>query len=74
ACALAASSTTTTGLNDCIVNCVTKAAASFGCSSYADLPCVCTSAGFQSASFQCLKTSCTTKDVATANQLQAQHC
>ncbi|KIK78102.1 hypothetical protein PAXRUDRAFT_164889 [Paxillus rubicundulus Ve08.2h10] len=39
-----------------------------------DLPCVCRSTVFQSAALQCLKTSCTERDIVTANHLRTQHC
>ncbi|OAX35534.1 hypothetical protein K503DRAFT_785016 [Rhizopogon vinicolor AM-OR11-026] len=62
------------GLTTCIVDCSTQAAASAGCSSFSDLPCVCTSTTFQSAAGACLQANCTTAEVQTATQLQTAEC
>ncbi|KAH7883432.1 hypothetical protein F5I97DRAFT_243315 [Phlebopus sp. FC_14] len=70
----ASTSSLPAGIDDCILTCVTQAAASGGCSSFTDLQCVCTSTAFQSAALQCLQSTCTPADVTAATQLQQQEC
>ncbi|OJA19755.1 hypothetical protein AZE42_06786 [Rhizopogon vesiculosus] len=62
------------GLTTCIVDCSTQAAASAGCTSFSDLPCVCTSTTFQTAAGACLQANCTAAEVQSATQLQTAEC
>ncbi|KAI0915392.1 hypothetical protein AcW1_003930 [Taiwanofungus camphoratus] len=62
------------GITPCILNCVTQAASSGGCSSFEDLSCVCTSSAFQSAARSCLQSNCTTAEQQSADVLQQQEC
>ncbi|KXN84310.1 hypothetical protein AN958_12774 [Leucoagaricus sp. SymC.cos] len=62
------------GITPCILNCTTSAASQAGCSSFADLPCVCTSTQFQNTAMSCLQANCTSSDVTTALGLQQQEC
>ncbi|KAI9455826.1 hypothetical protein HD554DRAFT_2178323 [Boletus coccyginus] len=70
----AAESSSAANLTPCLLTCVTQAATSGGCASYADISCVCTSATFQSAATACLQASCTADDLAAAQALQQQQC
>ncbi|KDQ56218.1 hypothetical protein JAAARDRAFT_79292 [Jaapia argillacea MUCL 33604] len=58
----------------CILNCTTQAAAAAGCSSFADLACVCTNVNFQTTAAACLAANCTAADQQTALQLQTAEC
>ncbi|KAK7456349.1 hypothetical protein VKT23_010596 [Stygiomarasmius scandens] len=64
----------TTGISQCIIDCVTPAATDNGCSSFADLQCVCTSSDFQSAALSCLQANCTTAQIQEADNLQTSNC
>ncbi|KAH9924566.1 uncharacterized protein B0H18DRAFT_1011741 [Fomitopsis serialis] len=44
------------------MSCVQTAATSAGCSSYADLTCICSSTAFQASALTCLTANCTTAD------------
>ncbi|THU91811.1 hypothetical protein K435DRAFT_223018 [Dendrothele bispora CBS 962.96] len=62
------------GVDECIIDCVTSAASSNGCSSFTDLSCVCSNTQFQQASLSCLQSKCTQDDVNNAMQLQQAQC
>ncbi|KIM55446.1 hypothetical protein SCLCIDRAFT_301368 [Scleroderma citrinum Foug A] len=64
----------TPSLSACLLQCVSTAAQSAGCSSFTDLACVCSSTSFQTTAGQCLQTSCTAEDVQTGLALQQQEC
>ncbi|KAF8551529.1 hypothetical protein OG21DRAFT_1417779 [Imleria badia] len=68
------SPSSTAGLDSCIIDCVTPAAAAAGCGSYTNLTCTCTSTDFQQASLQCLQANCTATDLQTAEQMQGSAC
>ncbi|KAL5503707.1 hypothetical protein ACEPAH_7778 [Sanghuangporus vaninii] len=70
----AATPTSTEGLTECILNCVSTAATSAGCSSFADLSCVCTSEAFQSQARSCLESSCTEEELNAAVSIQEANC
>jgi len=57
----------------CVLDCVTSSLTAGGCTSAADLQCVCTSAAFQTAAQACLA-KCTPEELAAALQLQAAQC
>ncbi|KAI7861259.1 hypothetical protein K492DRAFT_139311 [Lichtheimia hyalospora FSU 10163] len=61
-------------MNPCVLQCVTQAASQGGCSSFTDISCVCTSTEFQSATLQCLTSTCTPEDQQLALSLQQQQC
>ncbi|KAL4078998.1 hypothetical protein J3A83DRAFT_4367719 [Scleroderma citrinum] len=63
-----------TSLSACLLQCVTTAAQSAGCSSFTDLACVCTSSSFQTAASQCLQANCTAADLQTGLTLAQQEC
>ncbi|KIM64627.1 hypothetical protein SCLCIDRAFT_8461 [Scleroderma citrinum Foug A] len=64
----------TPSLSACLLQCVTSAAQSAGCSGFTDLACVCSSVSFQTAAAQCLQASCTAEDLQTGLALAQQEC
>ncbi|KAF7794300.1 hypothetical protein EIP86_005433 [Pleurotus ostreatoroseus] len=64
----------TMGITTCIIGCSTQAAETEGCSSFADLQCVCTNANFQAAARECLTANCTAAELTSALALQDQEC
>jgi len=68
--------TTPTGASQvsaCVLSCLNTAASAGGCTSFADIPCVCTSTAFQTAAKSCLA-QCTPADQASALQLEQSQC
>ncbi|KAF7791023.1 hypothetical protein EIP86_001982 [Pleurotus ostreatoroseus] len=61
-------------LDACIINCSAAAASAAGCSSYADLGCVCTSSDFQAAAGACINATCPSGDWAASLELQQLEC
>ncbi|KAF8872897.1 hypothetical protein BD779DRAFT_1571408 [Infundibulicybe gibba] len=72
--AAAPSGSDTSGISPCIIQCVSQAAMSAGCTGPTDLQCVCTNTAFQTAAATCLTTTCTPADVTAAQALQATEC
>ncbi|KAG8769821.1 hypothetical protein FRC12_004723 [Ceratobasidium sp. 428] len=58
----------------CIYKCTSDAATAAGCSSNADVNCICTSDKFLTAATQCILSGCSAQDQAAALTLQDQLC
>jgi len=69
-----ATSTESGAVTPCISDCSTEGADAAGCSSYADLACVCTSDVFKTTAGACLAANCTATDQATASGLNDALC
>ncbi|KAJ3553587.1 hypothetical protein NM688_g3527 [Phlebia brevispora] len=72
--AAAALSVNAQTIDSCIISCSAAAASAAGCSSYADLPCVCTNTNFQTAAAACISATCPSGDLAAAQALEALEC
>ncbi|KAJ3527477.1 hypothetical protein NM688_g8123 [Phlebia brevispora] len=72
--AAAALSVNAQTIDSCIISCSAAAASAAGCSSYADLPCVCTNQNFQNAATACIEATCPSSDLAAAKALQKLEC
>ncbi|KAF8550358.1 hypothetical protein OG21DRAFT_1499838 [Imleria badia] len=70
-----ASTSSTPALPDsCIIECLNPAAVQYGCGTYSNLTCVCTSTAYEQAALSCLQANCTAADVTAAVQSQEEVC
>ncbi|KAF7798231.1 hypothetical protein EIP86_009448 [Pleurotus ostreatoroseus] len=72
--AAAALSANAIAIDSCILSCSAAAASAAGCSSYADLDCVCTNMNFQNAATACIEATCSAADLTAAKALQTLEC
>jgi len=69
-----AQSTTALPGDSCIVTCIVEAASSAGCSSYADLLCVCASSTYEKSATSCLQSKCSSAEAQAAQTLHQDQC
>ncbi|KAH9924547.1 uncharacterized protein B0H18DRAFT_425713 [Fomitopsis serialis] len=69
-----AQSTTALPGDTCIITCIVEAASSAGCSSYADLLCVCGSSTYEKAATSCLQSKCSSAEAQAAQTLHQDQC
>ncbi|KAI0264207.1 hypothetical protein BC834DRAFT_970929 [Gloeopeniophorella convolvens] len=62
------------GIDSCVLGCLSSAQGPNTCASFTDVTCVCSNSAFQSAATQCLQSKCTSQDQQAALTLQQQQC
>ncbi|KAI0682024.1 hypothetical protein C8Q76DRAFT_637298 [Earliella scabrosa] len=71
--ATAPTPTSTDGISDCLLACVTQAGASTGCS-FGDASCLCSNQQFQEQALTCLQSQCEEADIEAAQAILQSQC